>query len=615
MKSFIQYFFEKRKNPEVNIKHYSSSFYEKIKDEKGWFLSFTSLDKLGLNPVSKYNTPLGLYCYLLEDYQEEIEDRNGFVGAFPFLSTDIGNNLNFFSLKPNASILDFYSDEVSLNGELLSLSEIKQQIQQNLEPLFQKRYSNSKQQEYDNLLERLDQINEKIKKERNDIILDIKENVLGNKILNQTIGGKRIEISFLDAIESITKEYNNETFFMSNLIRHFSSKNIKTFNQLQITLTNIKTEIDAVMTLIKHNDDQIKNYKLLNNIKNILEKKELDISLNVSKSVSIRMSFFNQLKNFISDNFNQSFTVEHFIDYSGVSLDTLKELRGKLKDKSFKQVLTNFEKEIPQDPHFEEIRRSNPEAYYLWNTTRLLAALLYPENKIKFEKDVRTGEQKKIHQINDRIVGWNQILRKCFDSVDIINDHGIGLIHPNEPKQSVILNTLAIDKKSIKRFKNVEEPKFKQKIQLDSYSSFANVFTGSLKSALNWLSTRTLAIGVTNNSMKTNILNTLKRYTNDEESHQQYEINYLKIISDPDFLFNLVEANKEKLLAPDYFSTSQQRMFQKQIVMIKNKEKIDTPTWFLQLWFNTPGFKSNYEEKHGTNTTFHQLIEQMTKKE
>lgn len=58
---------EARKNPEQNPQ---VSVYEhllKYKDNPNVYISMTMIPKLGLNPLSRWNTPLGIYCYPLKE--------------------------------------------------------------------------------------------------------------------------------------------------------------------------------------------------------------------------------------------------------------------------------------------------------------------------------------------------------------------------------------------------------------------------------------------------------------------------------------------------------------------------------------------------------------------
>ena len=76
--------FEARKNPALNPKE---NVYQVLTDKiktitdtvggtPNLFVSFTSVDKLGIYPASPYNTPLGIYCYPAEYTIGVISDKN-----------------------------------------------------------------------------------------------------------------------------------------------------------------------------------------------------------------------------------------------------------------------------------------------------------------------------------------------------------------------------------------------------------------------------------------------------------------------------------------------------------------------------------------------------------
>ena len=74
-------FLEKRSNSELNPK---LSAYEQLKpyaNKDDYYISFTEIDKLGINPRSGYkDTPLGIYGYPLKEVWKEynIEQNRGF---------------------------------------------------------------------------------------------------------------------------------------------------------------------------------------------------------------------------------------------------------------------------------------------------------------------------------------------------------------------------------------------------------------------------------------------------------------------------------------------------------------------------------------------------------
>jgi hypothetical protein len=80
--------------------------YKYINDDH-IFVSLTKLEKVGLNPQSLYDTPLGIYCYPLKDsvlfYGKT--HRNGEIN-FPFPK----NPNNYFVLRANTGIRIMDSD-------------------------------------------------------------------------------------------------------------------------------------------------------------------------------------------------------------------------------------------------------------------------------------------------------------------------------------------------------------------------------------------------------------------------------------------------------------------------------------------------------------------------
>lgn len=85
---------EARKNPAKNPKTSMNALLQKYYDQNGedTFVSFTSVDKLGINPKSKYDTPLGIYAYPLSYVLREIGEYDSpkhvlpFAGDAPFVN-------------------------------------------------------------------------------------------------------------------------------------------------------------------------------------------------------------------------------------------------------------------------------------------------------------------------------------------------------------------------------------------------------------------------------------------------------------------------------------------------------------------------------------------------
>lgn len=83
---------EERRNPDLNMK---ISAYEELKpysNSPDYFISFTEIDKMGINPRSKFSTPLGIYAFPLKVAWQEygIEEKKSFqhipfAGNRPFI--------------------------------------------------------------------------------------------------------------------------------------------------------------------------------------------------------------------------------------------------------------------------------------------------------------------------------------------------------------------------------------------------------------------------------------------------------------------------------------------------------------------------------------------------
>jgi hypothetical protein len=95
-----------------------SSFFASSKKHKNSFVSFTEIEKLGIDPKAKYNTPLGIYAYPSEYIIKTLSLENSthnlpFDGNAPFA--------NIFSVKPSANILNLNSISKSDLSKLTDL--------------------------------------------------------------------------------------------------------------------------------------------------------------------------------------------------------------------------------------------------------------------------------------------------------------------------------------------------------------------------------------------------------------------------------------------------------------------------------------------------------------
>jgi len=86
MRNFIDFLHEKRRNPDKNPKIGVVQALEKYKDNPNIYISYTSVDKIGVNPKSHllYNTPLGIYTYPLKETWSLVKNNQiWFTGKNP----------------------------------------------------------------------------------------------------------------------------------------------------------------------------------------------------------------------------------------------------------------------------------------------------------------------------------------------------------------------------------------------------------------------------------------------------------------------------------------------------------------------------------------------------
>jgi len=77
---------EKRRNPEQNPKVSGFEGLKKYIGEDNIYFSMRDLNKLGINPNSKWDTPNGIYSYNLDVYSDAIEKQKGVINVLPFQS-------------------------------------------------------------------------------------------------------------------------------------------------------------------------------------------------------------------------------------------------------------------------------------------------------------------------------------------------------------------------------------------------------------------------------------------------------------------------------------------------------------------------------------------------
>lgn len=114
IKKFKEYLEEARKNPDKNRKISAYEALKKYKDDPNIYISFTELKKIGIKPITEYNTPNGIYTYPLKEIWDDIEDEMGTKFSIPFA----GDRPYIFVLKYNGAkkfVNNMHTDYTSKN--------------------------------------------------------------------------------------------------------------------------------------------------------------------------------------------------------------------------------------------------------------------------------------------------------------------------------------------------------------------------------------------------------------------------------------------------------------------------------------------------------------------
>lgn len=82
----IKEIFEARRNPHLNPRVDALDAFSMYANKPNMFVTFTQLPKVGINPQSNYNTPIGVYSYPLEYILERAYQKGTIFGAAPFAS-------------------------------------------------------------------------------------------------------------------------------------------------------------------------------------------------------------------------------------------------------------------------------------------------------------------------------------------------------------------------------------------------------------------------------------------------------------------------------------------------------------------------------------------------
>lgn len=115
---------EARRNPEQNPRLSAYEQLLKYKDNPNVYISMTDLPKLGINPMSKWNTPIGIYCYPLKAVWDEYHfDKNKSLKKLPYVAD--ARYIQVFEWNGKGKLLDVdnYSEE-DLKNDIEKIKEL-----------------------------------------------------------------------------------------------------------------------------------------------------------------------------------------------------------------------------------------------------------------------------------------------------------------------------------------------------------------------------------------------------------------------------------------------------------------------------------------------------------
>lgn len=128
---------EARRNPEKNPKISIVQALEPYKNDPDIYISFTEVDKIGINPKSSFNTPNGIYTYPLKEIWKHVEND-----TIPFgddrrfcwiIKRNKGNFVNDLSKDYKDS--DYKKDIKKIEKMLSGLKEFGENRHKSLETL------------------------------------------------------------------------------------------------------------------------------------------------------------------------------------------------------------------------------------------------------------------------------------------------------------------------------------------------------------------------------------------------------------------------------------------------------------------------------------------------
>lgn len=126
---------EARRNPHLNPKISAYKALKPYSYDSSYYISFTEIDKIGINPGSRFDTPIGIYAYPLKEIWEEYEldKKKDFTNAVPYAGDRPWVWL--LQIKPSSKIVKSVTS-YEPNNYVEDLEKLKQHVLSNKDKFY-----------------------------------------------------------------------------------------------------------------------------------------------------------------------------------------------------------------------------------------------------------------------------------------------------------------------------------------------------------------------------------------------------------------------------------------------------------------------------------------------
>lgn len=257
---------EARRNPELNprvtrneqIINAYNALTKRVGRNGIVAVSMTELDKLGINPRSGYNTPIGVYAYDFDAFLPEFEET-GSTSVFPFQGE--APYINFFTIEKSQEIVDLefveweeiedYRD--SLISAMLRLGyddseESMGELEETLTGI-EEHFSMPGKALWEMVHEASGLLAQSIKqKNKNWELVSVPNNVIfGNEDQQILAYWKKLFGSEYSKEKLLTISRNQKTQLLNKLKKQFSKSGVRSVDQIEIKKSHVSAKSESVL--------------------------------------------------------------------------------------------------------------------------------------------------------------------------------------------------------------------------------------------------------------------------------------------------------------------------------------------------------------------------------